>query len=90
MATKKITKISKFDFESSLQELEKIVNTMEQGGLGLEESLNLFTQGVSLTKQCQQAIKAAEQKVRILTAEDKVVDFQLTPGSSNEDVDVDE
>ena len=62
-----------FNFEKSLQELESIVKTMEQnnqGELGLEESLKLFSRGVTLTKQCQESLKTAEQKVKTLVIND--------------------
>ena len=55
------------DFESSLEELEHLVEQMEAGDITLEESLKHFERGISLTRQCQQALKQAEQKVRILT-----------------------
>ncbi len=54
------------DFEKSLQELEKLVEKMEQGDLGLEESLQAFERGIQLTRTCQQALGAAEQKVQQL------------------------
>lgn len=60
----------KFDFNKGLQELESIVQSMESGELSLEESLKYFEQGVTLTKQCQQALNEAEQKISILTAKD--------------------
>ncbi|RFA38861.1 exodeoxyribonuclease VII small subunit [Alkalilimnicola ehrlichii] len=55
-----------FNFERSLQELETLVSKMEQGELSLEESLKAFERGVELTRSCQQALQAAEQKVEIL------------------------
>jgi len=55
------------NFEKALAELEQLVETMEKGDLTLEESLQQFERGVSLTRSCQQALAAAEQKVRILT-----------------------
>ena len=39
---------------------------METGELGLEESLKYFERGVALTRNCQQALAEAEQKVQIL------------------------
>lgn len=54
------------DFEQSLQELESLVNQMEQGDLSLEESLQAFEKGVSLTRECQNILSDAEQKVQIL------------------------
>ncbi len=57
-------------FEASLDELEALVERLESGELSLEESLTLFERGIALTRTCQQALQAAEQKVEILTAKD--------------------
>ncbi len=54
------------DFEAALTELEALVAQMEQGDLPLEDALRQFERGVTLTRQCQQALKQAEQKVEIL------------------------
>lgn len=59
-----------FNFEKSLQELEKLVETMEGGDISLEDSLKYFERGVSLTHACQQALEEAEQKVKILMEKD--------------------
>lgn len=53
-------------FEEALSELEALVERLEHGNLSLEESLITFERGVELTRTCQQSLKAAEQKVRIL------------------------
>ena len=55
-------------FENSLAELEEIVSKMEQGDLSLEDSLDAFEKGVNLSKECQKALKTAEQKVNKLVA----------------------
>jgi exodeoxyribonuclease VII small subunit len=55
-------------FEEAISELESLVETMEKGELSLEESLASFERGVALTRICQQALKTAEQKIEILTA----------------------
>jgi exodeoxyribonuclease VII, small subunit len=61
------TKVTEgFDFEGSLKELEALVEGMEQGSLTLEESLMRFERGIELTRRCQEALKAAEQKVEML------------------------
>ena len=60
----------KTDFETSLNELESLVETMEQGDISLEESLKLFERGVGLSRHCQQALQEAEQKVEILMQKD--------------------
>ncbi|MGH8583462.1 MAG: exodeoxyribonuclease VII small subunit [Gammaproteobacteria bacterium] len=54
------------DFERALEELETLVEKMETGELSLEESLQHFERGVSLTKTCQKALSEAEQRVKIL------------------------
>jgi exodeoxyribonuclease VII small subunit len=53
-------------FESSLKELERIVEQLEAGDLPLEQSLELFEQGVRLSRECQRRLDEAEQKVEIL------------------------
>ncbi|WP_020409328.1 exodeoxyribonuclease VII small subunit [Hahella ganghwensis] len=50
-------------FEDSLARLEELVNKLEQGELNLEDALVAFEEGVQLTRQCQQALKNAEQRV---------------------------
>jgi exodeoxyribonuclease VII small subunit len=55
------------DFEASLAELEAIVQRLEQGELPLEESLRQFERGVALTRNCQKALRQAEQKIRVLS-----------------------
>jgi len=54
------------DFEGSLQKLETIVNKMESGDLSLEEALSRFEEGVALARQCQHALRQAEQRVQQL------------------------
>ena len=54
-------------FEDALSELESLVDTLEKGDLSLEDSLKSFERGVELTRSCQEALKAAEQKVRSLS-----------------------
>jgi exodeoxyribonuclease VII small subunit len=55
-------------FEQSLAELEALVERMESGELSLDESLHAFERGIALTRTCQRALQAAEQRVEILTA----------------------
>ena len=53
-------------FESSLEELERIVRDLEQGELPLEKSLELFEQGVKLSRECQERLSQAERRIEIL------------------------
>ena len=54
------------DFEKSLAELESLVAKLEQGDVPLEEALKTFERGVALTRQCQTALRTAQQKVEVL------------------------
>ena len=53
-------------FESTLAELEELVARMEAGNLPLEEAMRSFERGVQLTRECQEALQAAQQRVQIL------------------------
>lgn len=68
---KQLPKESKtLDFEASLNTLDSLVNKLEGGELSLEESLSAFEKGINLTRQCQQHLNNAEQKVSILVGKD--------------------
>ncbi len=56
----------KQSFESSLQELEKIVRGLEEGDLSLEKSLELFEEGVKLSRECQERLNQAERRIEVL------------------------
>ena len=56
------------DFEQSLTELEALVAKLEQGDVPLEDALKTFERGVALTRQCQTALRTAQQKVEVLLA----------------------
>ena len=53
-------------FEEAIVRLEQIVNTLEAGKSGLDESLAAFEEGIALVKYCNEKLTQAEQKVRIL------------------------
>ena len=53
-------------FEASLEQLELIVRELEQGELPLERSLELFEQGVKLSRECQERLNQAERRIEVL------------------------
>lgn len=57
------------NFEVALKDLENMIEKMASGQLTLEESLKNFEQGITLARQCQTALKDAEQKVQILISQ---------------------
>ena len=68
------------DFETSLRELEGLVERMEKGDLSLEQALADFQRGIELSRHCQQALNAAEKQVQILIGQgegDKLVPFDV-------------
>ena len=69
----------KLDYEASITELESLVERLEQGDLSLEESLKLYENGVLITRDCQEALSQAEQKVQLLLQQSdqaNLVDFE--------------
>jgi exodeoxyribonuclease VII small subunit len=59
------------NFESSLEELERIVRELERGDLPLEKSLELFEQGVKLSRMCQERLSEAERRIEMLTRDNQ-------------------
>jgi exodeoxyribonuclease VII small subunit len=53
-------------FETSLDELEKVVRELEGGDLPLERSLELFERGMGLSDACRKQLEAAETRVEML------------------------
>ena len=73
-----------FPFEESLARLESLVEKMESGDLSLEDSLKTFEEGIKLTRECQQALKSAEQKVNLLIEQNGAVASQPFTDANNE------
>jgi exodeoxyribonuclease VII small subunit len=59
----------KVSFESSLKSLEDLVRELESGDKGLEESLELFEKGVTLSKSLTKQLEDAKHRVEVLTKE---------------------
>lgn len=53
-------------FEKALEELEKIVERLEDGSLGLEESIAEFERGTRLARYCREKLDEAERRIEIL------------------------
>ena len=80
-----MTKTAKaIDFEQQLESLEALVASLESGELSLEDSLKSFEQGIKVARECQQALKNAEQKVELLTRQgDELVSGHYSPDNDN-------
>jgi exodeoxyribonuclease VII small subunit len=53
-------------FEAAMERLEEITRLLEAGAEGLDESLKLYEEGVSLIRLCTQKLESAEQSVKVL------------------------
>jgi exodeoxyribonuclease VII small subunit len=72
MAKKKRAKkaADKVDFEESLGRLEEIVHLLEEGDLGLNDSLARYEEGVALLRQSYDALQNAERRIELLSGLD--------------------
>lgn len=71
-------------FEKTLEELETLVRKLEQGELPLEESLKAFERGVRLTRECQESLRAAEQRVEQVV-QNEAGDIEQRPFTDDSD-----
>jgi exodeoxyribonuclease VII small subunit len=58
--------MAKQTFEKALEQLEKIVETMESGALSLEQSLKQFEEGMQLSQFCAQKLDETEKKISLI------------------------
>jgi exodeoxyribonuclease VII small subunit len=67
-------KMAELSYEDAVKRLEEIVNLLEQGEASLEESLDLFKEGMALSKICEQKLAAMEEEISKLqlTSEGKI------------------
>ena len=68
-------------FEDKLKHLEKLVDQMESGDLSLDEALAHFEQGIAVTRECQQILAAAEQRVKMLVENQEQAELVELPES---------
>ncbi|HEY6951377.1 MAG TPA: exodeoxyribonuclease VII small subunit [Bacteroidota bacterium] len=74
MSAKKLTKQS---FEEAIRRLEEIVEMLERGDVPLEKALNLYEEGVQLSRSCSENLKSAELRIKKL-GKDIKGQFELT------------
>lgn len=93
--------MTSLNFEKALEDLEKIVEKLEKGGLSLSESLSLFEKGVKLARFLREELEKAEKKVEILLKNEKgevkehpfdidADEVDVSPSEESSDADKDE
>ena len=66
-----------FKFEKELEKLQGIVDKLEKGELTLDESVDLFKEGVELSRLCTKKLDEIEKKVTILTEDEGSIKEQI-------------
>jgi exodeoxyribonuclease VII small subunit len=59
------------EFEKAFQQLEAIVKRLESEEMPLDESLQLFEEGVRLSRFCNQKLEEVEKKIELILADAK-------------------
>lgn len=62
-------------FDESLTELEEIVEKLEQGDIPLEEALDKFQEGITLSRDLKNKLKNAEDTLAKIVTEDGTEDI---------------
>jgi exodeoxyribonuclease VII small subunit len=65
--TTTLTPVASLPFETAMAELEKIVDQLEKGQVGLEDSIKLYERGEELKKHCDALLKGAEARIEKIT-----------------------
>ncbi|MDC1184371.1 exodeoxyribonuclease VII small subunit [Alphaproteobacteria bacterium] len=61
------------NFEANLKKLEVIVDKLESGDIGLEESVKLYDEGMKIKKICDKKLKDIEMQIKKIKIEDNKV-----------------
>jgi len=56
----------KLDFETGIKRLQEVVEKLERQDIPLEEAVNLFEEGMKLSRKCAKILEAAEERVKVL------------------------
>ncbi len=70
-------KTSKQSFEDAIKRLEQIVEALDRGDVPLDEALNLYEEGIQLSRSCGERLKEAELRIKKLNKDTKG-QFELT------------
>lgn len=54
------------DYESAMARLEEITASLEAGEAGLEEAIKLYTEGLEIAKYCDERLREAEEKIKVI------------------------
>ena len=63
--------MSEIKFEKAMTRLEKIVEELERGDLDIDKSLEIFEEGIKMSRLCSKKLNEAEAKIEKLTKDKK-------------------
>ncbi len=63
--------MSEIKFEKAIQRLEKIVDDLEKGEMDIDKSLEIFEEGIKMSRVCSKKLNEAEAKIEKLTKDQK-------------------
>lgn len=58
--------MKQINFETSMEQLEKIVQELEKGDLNLDDSIKKFEEGMKISRDCNKFLEGAEKKITVL------------------------
>ncbi|RAP30565.1 Exodeoxyribonuclease VII small subunit [Brevibacillus laterosporus] len=70
MARKKAEQETELLFEEAMQRLEEVVRQLEEGDVPLEKAIDLYQEGIQLSRQCALKLDVIEAKVIQLLDQD--------------------
>ena len=71
--------MAKVKFEDKITELESIISELESGNASLEDSIDKYTKAMKLAKECDEELKAVEDKISKLVLDNgEVKDFEVS------------
>ena len=66
------TELEKLTFEEALQELEKLVDSLDKGDVSLDEAIAAYDRGSQLKDYCQKKLQEAKMKVDTIQSSDNI------------------
>jgi exodeoxyribonuclease VII small subunit len=61
-----MSKKKDISFETKIERLDIIVQTLDEGNVPLDTMLELYEEGMNLAQQCREYLEKAEQKIEII------------------------
>lgn len=69
--------MEKMTFEQAIKRLEEIVKLLEDNQISLDQSIELFQEGIQLSKYCNDKLTSVEDKVSKILINGELVDFKI-------------